>query len=160
MLLVPFAYEGVMREVVARLKYRGSVHPVRWLALAMVHELHGSGSCAAVDGPATVTWAPTTPARRRVRGFDHAQLLARSIGPELSLPVRRTLDRRPGPPQTGRTAAARKAGPVFRARRSEAGVVILVDDVVTTGATLTAAAAELRRAGATTVIGAVVARRG
>jgi predicted amidophosphoribosyltransferase len=159
-LVVPFAYEGVMREVIARLKYRGSVHPVRWLAASVVRVRPARPRPDGGATPVSVTWAPTTPARRRARGFDHAQLLARHVGPQLALPVRRTLDRRPGPPQTGRSGADRRVGPVFRARRAEAGVVILVDDVVTTGATLGAAARELRRAGAGSVIGVAVARRG
>src|SRR2546430_850423 len=64
-------YAGAGRELVARLKYRNARASVPFLA---------DGMAALVD-PATVdvvTWVPTTPARRRQRGFDHARLLARA----------------------------------------------------------------------------------
>ena len=104
-----------------------------------------------------VTWAPTSPRRRRDRGFDQAQLLARAVARRLGLPARATLRRTSSTPQTGLDARARHLGPAFRALRPSPGSVVLVDDVVTTGATLEAAASALRAAGATTVIGVTAA---
>jgi predicted amidophosphoribosyltransferase len=152
-LVVAFAYDGVARELVARIKYRNARGAVGWLADAM---LAGFGSIGSVD---VVTWAPTTPARRRARGFDHAELLARAIGRRASLPVRGLLTRLPGAPQTGAARAARVGGPRFRARAVAGGKrVLLVDDVVTTAATFTAGAVALRRAGARAVLGLAAAR--
>jgi predicted amidophosphoribosyltransferase len=134
------AYEGVGRELVARLKYRNARSSVPFLA---------RGMAAIVDAADMVTWAPTTPARLRERGFDQAQLLARAVARELGLPCRRLLRRQPGPGQTGRDAAARYEGPAFAARRALDGLAVLVvDDVITTGATVAAAARTLRDAGA------------
>ena len=75
-----------------------------WLAGVMVERLDGG---AAVD---VVTWAPTTPQRRRARGFDHAELLARAVGRRAGLPARGLLTRLPGPPQTGPARPPRGAG--------------------------------------------------
>src|SRR4051812_46855978 len=72
---VAFAYEGAARELVARVKYRNARAGMAWLAGAMVERLRTETSTLDV-----VTWAPTTPAHRRARGFDHAELLARAVG--------------------------------------------------------------------------------
>ena len=105
-----------------------------------------------------VTWAPTTPERARARGFDQAELLARSVARHLGLPARRLLRRLPGPHQTGHSAHERRHGPRFSASGGDAGPVLVVDDVCTTGATLSAAAGALRGSGARTVHGLVLAR--
>jgi predicted amidophosphoribosyltransferase len=125
-----------------------------WLAGAMVERLRPPTTTLDV-----VTWAPTTPAHRRARGFDHAELLARAVGRRAGLPVRALLTRLPGPPQTGARREERKVGPRFRARPDAIHrSILLVDDIVTTGATLTASAAALRRGGAATVTGLAAAR--
>jgi predicted amidophosphoribosyltransferase len=147
----PFAYEGVARELVARVKYRRLHAAIAWLADAMA-------PLVGPPGPAVVSWAPTTAARRRERGFDHAELLARAVAARLHRPVRRLLRRGPGPPQTGLGAAARRRGPAFEARTHAPESVLLVDDVVTTGATLVAAARALRAVGAVRVDALAVAR--
>jgi ComF family protein len=149
----PFAYEGVAREVVARVKYRGARAAVPWLARAMVASIDARR--ANVDA---VTWAPTSPTRRRQRGFDPAELLARAVARHLPARAVGLLDRRPGPPQTGLDADARRRGPRFAARGRLPGAVLLVDDVATTGATLSSAAHALRSAGAHTVLALTAAR--
>ena len=138
------SYEGAGRELVARLKYRNARAALGPLAGAMAR----LADRAVVD---VVTWAPTTPARRRERGFDQARLLGRAVARRLGRPCRSLLRRAPGPAQTGRTLDARRAGPVFAPRGPVPARVLLVDDVVTSGATVSAAAAALRRGGATTV---------
>lgn len=144
-----FDYEGPGRELVARLKYRNARSAVPFLAKGMAAVVAEAGRAAEGFRLDVVTWAPTTPARRRARGFDQAELLARGVGRALSVPCRRLLWRGPGPAQTGRDAAARLNGPTFVVRRALHGeVVLLIDDVVTTGATVGAAARALDAAGA------------
>jgi predicted amidophosphoribosyltransferase len=144
------AYDGSARRLLSRLKYANERAALRGLASAL--------AAAAPPGAAVVTWVPTTTARRRDRGFDQAELLARAVARRLRLPCRRLLVRAPGPAQTGRSRAERRAAPPsFTARRAAPGPVLLVDDVVTTGATLAEAARALRAAGAPPVAAAVVA---
>lgn len=150
--LALLAYEGVGREMVARLKYRNHRAVLAGLAAAMA-------SLVAPPVPDVVTWAPTTGARRRRRGFDQAELLARAVARRLGRPCRRLLVREPGPPQTGRPLAERRAGPGLRPFRAVPGhSVLVVDDVVTSGSTAAAAAAALRCAGARSVVVLAAAR--
>jgi len=142
---VLLAYEGAGRELVARLKYRNARSALRWLAWQMA---------ALVDLDAqrvdVVTWIPTSADRRRQRGFDQAELLARAIARRLRRPCRPLLDRRAGPPQTGRSAIDRRSGPAIAARaRGVAGLrVLVVDDVITTGTSVAVSARALRASGA------------
>ncbi|MCB9394838.1 MAG: ComF family protein [Acidimicrobiaceae bacterium] len=138
-------FDGVVRTVVHGLKYRNRRAAARVLAAITVRRLGLTGPGAPrVD---LVTWAPTGPARIRHRGYDQAELLARSIAAELGVPCRRLLYRVHGPAQSGRGRAERLHGPAFRARGGRGPRVLLVDDVVTTGATLMAAGRALSDAG-------------
>ncbi len=152
-----FAYEGPVRELVARYKYANRRAGHAWLVEQVVAaaraELVTPGG-----GLDVVTWVPTTAARRRERGFDHGALLAVGVGRRLGVPVRSLLERRDDRPQTGRTRPARLAGPRLSARPVEGARVLLVDDVATTGSSLVAAAAALRATGARWVGALTVAR--
>ncbi len=152
--VAPFAYHGVARELIARVKYRGARAAVPFLADATARAVR---PLVEQLQPEAVTWAPTTSGRRRARGFDHAELLATAVARRLDLPVAALLRRGPGAPQTGRVAAARRVGPTFHALGT-ARRVLVVDDVATTGATLSAAASALRANGAT-IVGAACAAR-
>jgi predicted amidophosphoribosyltransferase len=139
-------YEGGGRRLMLALKYGNARPVVQALGGAMARRVRHER----ID---VVTWAPTSAARRRRRGYDQAELLARAVAWRLGVPCRRLLRRldEPHGPQTGRSRAERLAGPVFVARRRVRGAVLVVDDVVTTGATLRAAEAALLAAGARSV---------
>jgi ComF family protein len=154
----PFAYEGPLRELVARLKYRNTRSGLGWVAGALAASVRAAAEPAGARLD-TVTWPPTTRARARQRGFDQAEHLARAVARELGLPARSLLRRERGVAQTGRSRTDRVRGPVFAARTAVPGArVLVVDDVATTGATLAAAALALRRAGASAVAAATAGR--
>lgn len=140
-------YTGRARSVILGLKYRNRRQVSRHLAGLVVNRVVANGDHLEFD---VVTWSPTTAARRRDRGFDQGELIARHVARQLGLPCRRLLERdaRRGPAQTGRSRSERLDGPGFAARPGLAGRrVLVVDDVVTTGATLHASAAALAGAG-------------
>ena len=124
-------------------------------------ELLGRALARLVEAPCpdVVTWAPTTPARRRRRGHDQAEALARATAAALGVPCRGLLERTDRAPQRGRDRAVRLEGPRTGATATAPAHVLVVDDVRTTGATPTAAAVALRRAGAVTVDAVTVSAR-
>jgi len=167
------SYAGEAGRLVRALKYANVRAPVGALgsalaALASLASLASQASQAsqtdqaAEPGPGAdydvVTWVPTTVGRRAQRGFDQAELLARSTARGLGVRSRRLLLRAPGPGQTSLPGQERRSGPVLRARRVPVGArILLVDDVVTTGTSLATASDALLAAGARSVRSVVVA---
>jgi ComF family protein len=151
-IVVATAYSGRVRDVLLGLKYRNRRLVVAHVAGVLAGRLGGVD----VD---VVTWAPTSAARRRRRGFDQAELVARAVAAHLGVPCRRLLERDgSAAAQTGKRRRDRLAGPRFRVHPRAAGrCVLVVDDVVTTGATLHGAARSLRQGGASDVVLAAVA---
>jgi len=142
--LVSLAHEDDVRASIIALKYRGLESEARWMGEHLADLLHSAGLA-----PGTVTWVPTTAARRSRRGFDHASCIASHAARVLGVRSVALLRRVDSVPQTGSGRAERLVPPVFRARppRRGEGLVVVVDDVVTTGATLDSARRALVAAG-------------
>jgi len=145
------AYQGPLPRIVLDAKNGRRLQLLRTLGIAL-------GQVTSPGSAATVTWAPTTSTRRRRRGFDHAEVLARAVASQWGLPCASLLVRVAGDAQCGRSATERQDGLRFVARRPVAGGCWLVDDVCTTGATLRAASLALLGAGADAVDGLVLGR--
>lgn len=138
-----FGYEGSGATVVQALKFRDGrrlVGPLADLLVPLVAPLLETSSAP------VVAWLPTSAHRRRARGFDQAELLARAVARRLEVPVQPVFRREPGrgrAAQTGRSRAERDGNVRFRIGRRPGGTVVALDDVCTTGATMRAAAAAL-----------------
>jgi predicted amidophosphoribosyltransferase len=150
------AYEGAARDVLHALKFAGA----RPLAGVMAAQIAAGAPPGLLAGGAIVP-VPAHPGRRRSRGYDPAELLARALARRAGLPLAPVL-RRPGGAvrQLGSSRDVRRAPGRLEvtATRAAPPLVVLVDDVHTTGATLAACAAALRMAGAQRVAAVTWAR--
>ncbi|HZV48561.1 MAG TPA: double zinc ribbon domain-containing protein [Candidatus Dormibacteraeota bacterium] len=151
-------YEGPLERAIHRFKYEGW----RELGPALAELLVEPGR----DSPpgSWVVAVPLHPARRRRRGYDQAELLARGLRRRRRLPAPpgRLARVRDTPPQVGQDRLRRRSNVagafVWRGAPLSGEPVVVVDDVATTGATLEACARALRAAGAGSVHGLTVAR--
>ena len=155
-------YDDTLSEAILLVKYEEVTRLGEWFAerLADIVAREGAGWRADLVVP-----VPLHPERRRERGYNQAELIARPLAKRLNLRLdpRLLVRTKPRPPQlvlsrsehwkSVRGAyATREGGKVDNLR------ILLVDDVLTTGATLDACARVLKKAGAAAVLGLTVAR--
>ena len=138
------AYDGALRAIVHALKYEGRRSLARPLGRLM--QMRGAD---VLEGASCVIPVPLHASRRRQRGFNQANDLARC----LALPVVPALRRvratatQTDLPSAQRHRNVRNAFAVSRSASTLRGaIVVLVDDVSTTGATLEACARVLKEA--------------
>ena len=155
----PLWYEDLAREGILRFKFQGASASATALCelLARCAAEHLAGEFA------TVTWVPVSRKRLRKRGYDQAELLARTACRLWDTePVRLLNKTADNPAQSGISdAAARRANVlgVYETCGDPAGKrVLLIDDICTTGATLSECARVLKDAGAESVVCAAVAK--
>ena len=155
-----FAYEGMLRRCLARLKYgcaAGLARPLATLATPTFCDLRD------LLAPALLVPVPVHPERLRERGYNQAALLARAMGALSAVPMAELLVRRRATTQQhrlDRAARLRNLRDAFAlaAAARPPPAVILVDDILTTSATFEACAEVLRDGGAQRVWGFAIAR--
>jgi ComF family protein len=162
------SYDGGLRELIHLLKYNG-VRPAagvlgRMLAETITRLEPEFGAEKILVIPVPLYWG-----RRRQRGFNQAELIARAAlktcraSEPLLLTTDALLRARATKSQIGLTSHQRRenmrgAFAVARALEVTGREIVLVDDVYTTGTTATECARVLRKAGAAKVWVATVAR--
>ena len=160
------SYDGALRRLVHLLKYEQLRPAAAVLGTKLAQAL--SRTDFADDQRALVIPVPLHPSKRRQRGFNQSELIARSGLKELPVSrfelhignLRRT---RATTSQTGLTSHQRRenvrgAFIVTAPPRVKDRTVVIVDDVYTTGTTLNECARVLRAAGARQIAVATVAR--
>lgn len=153
-------YEGHVRRSLLRYKFynaRANAEAYgRFLAMRILRD--------GLEGFDILTWVPVGAKRRRERGYDQVELVARVLGRELNVePVRLLKKVRSNHRQSSLTGQeARKANvlgayAVLPSAAVSGKRILLLDDIMTTGSTISECARVLLTAGAKEVNGAVVA---
>lgn len=153
-------YGGNVRRSLSRFKFywkRSNANGYgRFLAMRILQQ--------GPDGIDILTWVPVSRRRKRARGYDQSELIAKAVGIELGLePVQLLKKVRHTPPQSRiKSAPARKANvlgafSVVSNSDLKGKKILLVDDIFTTGATGEECARVLLTAGAKEVHCAAVA---
>jgi len=147
-----WAYRFPADRLVHALKYHGRLQLAAWFAKRL-----------APRTPAHDLWLPVPLHRSRLatRGFNQAMEIARALVPRHRLAPTALHRLRPTPTQSELPPGerARNVRNAFScAQRLDGLAIAVVDDVMTTGATLDEIARTLKRAGAASVTGVIVAR--
>jgi ComF family protein len=138
--------ENALGRLIKALKYGGEralVRPLTDLLVEMSSEFQ--------DQPQAITFIPMTRNKKRERGFNQAEQLARELAQRLNLPLVKALEKiRETRPQASLSGVDRLTNleTAFRlASPPQCSNIILVDDVVTTGTTIETASRVLREGG-------------
>jgi ComF family protein len=160
-IIVACEYENkVIKELIHLLKYRGDKLGVTGILGIISAEAIGN-----LKQDYEVIPVPLHPKRKRMRGFNQSELLAKEIikhMPNSKLNIhslKRVRNTKPQVEAKTREARLRNLKNAFKvARNIRNKHVMLVDDVCTTGTTLEECARVLKKAGVKTVCAIVVAR--
>jgi competence protein ComFC len=151
-----------MSRAILLLKY-GNVTPLgKWFARRLAEFVKAHPHELAADAVVPV---PLDSGRRRERGYNQAERIARPLARLIGIPFRPNLlvRTRPRPSQLRLTRrerweTVRGAYATHKMAQVDKVRVLLVDDVFTTGATLDACSRALKGAGAARVVGLTLAR--
>ena len=159
------AYAGALRDLLHVFKYQ----QVRSAGPDLARMLGEAVDKLAVDSALLVIPVPLWPGKRRVRGFNQSEELARAFvrtrraATSIQLDTTSLVRTRETASQTGLTRLQRRANlrgafAVMRPEKVRDRSILLIDDVLTTGSTAGECARVLLRAGAHEVFVATVAR--
>lgn len=156
----PLLYAGEARKAMHRLKFQGERDLARPMGRLLAQT--AEEGLPPVDG---VVWAPMSETKKRERGYDQSELLAKSAAKALGvpcLPVLRKVRETGIQHELSRDGREENVKNAYGVRKSlVAGVkgrrLLLIDDIVTTGATLRECAKALYDAGAESVAAVCVA---
>jgi competence protein ComFC len=156
------AYSEALKKAILLLKFEELTCLADWFASRLCEVVSREAEQFRAD---VVVPVPLHPDRRRERGYNQAELIARPLARKLHLKQGAYLLMRtkPRPPRLVLSRkehwdSVRGAYATREGLRVDKLRVLLVDDVMTTGATLDSCARALKKAGAAAVLGLTVAR--
>jgi len=156
-------YQGELKDVIILFKYRQFKVLGKDLARFVFKALKREESLW--WGAEAIIPVPLHPQKKRQRGFNQAEIIARELALLKGIPLeeKRLVKVKNVPPQTSleqkeREKNVRGAFRVVKSERVKGKILILVDDVYTTGSTLRECSLELKRAGAKEVKALTIAQ--
>lgn len=143
-------YKDEVKESIYRFKYQNRQEYARYYGMELVRIYGGWIKKCQIEAIVPI---PLHKARRRHRGFNQAELVAKEIGKQMEIPVYANLLIR-----TKNTRAQKQLNDeerknnlkkAFKSRINEVQLnhILLVDDIYTTGSTINEAARALKKAG-------------
>lgn len=154
---VPFVYDGNVRKSIIEFKFYGKPELSNFFGSCIADELEQEIS--AFD---LVTSVPISVKRRKQRGYNQSELIARRAAKQMQLPYCETLvkklDNKEQHKLSERERSRNVRGVYASTGDSAIGKrILLIDDIITTGATLAECAVTLFQAGAQAVSCAAIA---
>ncbi len=149
-------YEGVAKKIIEKMKLNSSRSVCDIIAKQMKETLPH------LPSEVIIVPLPTATSRRRQRGFDHSELIAKNLSYLSNNDYYKALSREGQARQTGSGRQMRKMqvkGAYLPIKDVNNMSILLVDDIVTTGATIEEAAKVLKAAGASRVYAVVFAQK-
>jgi len=142
-----FLFEGPVKDLVHRYKYSGAKYLGEKMALLLTDTLQEKALHAD-----SITNVPLHRKKRRKRGYDQSEVLARALAEHSGIPYESTLKRIVDTPTQTNLDRSRRIANVKGAFETSADVrgkcILLVDDVLTTGSTAAECARTLLKSGA------------
>ena len=155
-------FDEIFQKIIHLFKYRRKLSLSKPLAALMGATVRGDARYSPMEALIPV---PLHSAKRRARGYNQSELLARDLSRTTGLPLLervlvRALNTRSQSKLSlsGRMANVQDAFRVKAPRQIQDRQIVLVDDVLTTGATADACASALLKAGAAQVSVVTMAR--
>lgn len=147
-----FPYHGVTGRALQLVKKEGTEEFIRFFAKQIKES---QKDFIRQSAPACIVPVPLHSSKFRSRGFNQAELLARALGEETGLPVRKLLLKKKktkDQKSLSRNQRIKNVKDAFEVDEAELGSdvpesALLIDDVCTTGSTLTACARILKECG-------------
>lgn len=147
-------YDATTKELIGEMKYKNKRSIARYF-----------GNLLPLDLPLKdplICYVPSDGPTRRSRGYDHAQIIAKTYAKKLQLKPSELLIRIKHSPQVGKGRIGRLKnveGNFVTKKQVANRNIILVDDVVTTGATISECAKVLKKSGAKSVWAVAIAKK-
>lgn len=154
-----FYSEEPVREAIYRLKDIGEINIAEYTAADIEEYMKREN----IPKPDIVVPVPMGRKKRRKRGYNQAELLARCIGKHLDIPVRSDIlfkyDTKEEQHDFGAEERLKRVKSLFYTGKTDLSgkTVMLCDDIMTTGATVNECARLLKELGAESVCSAVCA---